>query len=294
MKTAWSIDWLSVTFKTGVSDLDLRKALSFGFPLKTWAREKGKFGYQQAFVHPFGIMVMSNHARHEMGVHVSFSGRSLKSLLEQGVAGTTMLAWALEGNGKISRLDLAIDVFEVEIDPIALAKCPRIALEPGSARKWSYIKGNDGGTTAYIGSRKSERFLRIYDKAAEQRIKDMFWTRFELELKGDSARAAAKVFMGLSDGERPEYIKGLIKNLFNPNDNVFQGAMRGTAEPLKTVKDTDDNTLDWLLSTVARSVAKTMARRGDVDVWGMLVEAVHENLKAMGHFQEGETSVIEP
>lgn len=283
MITAWSIDWLSVTFKGDLTDLELRKALSFGFPLKTWQRDKGKFGYSQAFIHPFGIMVMSNHSRPEMGVHVSFSGRALRSLTEQGVTAVEMLVWSLENQGRISRLDLAIDVFDVKIDPIALAKSERVKSEPGTARKWSYIQGHDGGTTAYIGSRKSERFLRIYDKAAEQRRAGELWTRFELELKSDSARAAAKHFALLSDGERPEYIKGLIKALFNPADETFQEAMQGVAEPLKTEKDTEDNTVDWLLGTVARTMAKTMGRRADVNVWDLFCEAVHTNLRAMGH-----------
>lgn len=286
MNTAWSIDWLSITFKTGVSDLDFRKVLSFGFPLKTWQRDKGKFGYQQAFIHPFGILVMSNAARPEMGVHVSFSGRALRSLADVGTSGIELLEWALNERGRITRLDLAIDVFDQAIDPIALAKCARVLVNPGTARKWSYVQGHDGGTTAYIGSRKSERFLRIYDKAAEQRIQDQNWTRFELELKSDSARAAANHFTLLSDAERGGYIKGLIKNLFNPNDATFQEAMEGSADPLKTIKDTDDNTLEWLLNTVARSIAKTMARRADVDVWGLLTQAVHHNLSAAGHFQQ--------
>lgn len=283
MDTKWCVDWLSVTFKDSFTDLELRKVLAFGYPLRTWARDKGKFGYQQAFIHPFGIMVMSNHARPEMGVHVSFSGRALRALDEIGTAGVDLLTWAIAHNGRVSRMDLAIDVFGATIDPIELAKTARVPLEPGTARKWSYVKGHDGGTTAYIGSRKSERFLRIYDKAAEQGRTDLQWTRFELELKSDSARAAAKHFALLSDGERGGYIKGLIKNLFNPNDEIFQRAMEGSAEPLKTSKDTGDNTLAWIVGTVARSVAKTMTRRADIDVWGMLVEAVTSELKTLGY-----------
>jgi len=286
MKTAWSIDWLSVTFKGEHTDLDLRKALSFSYPLKAWGRDKGKFGYQQSFIHPFGITVISNHSRPEMGVHVSFSGRALHSLDDVGMTGVELLHWSLENGGRVSRIDLAIDVFDVAIDPIELAKSPRMALDPGTARKWSYIKGHDGGTTAYVGSRKSERFLRIYDKAAEQRLQGALWTRFELELKSDSARAAAKMFDLLSDGERPEYIKGLIKNLFNPNNDDFQEAMSGTAIPLKTEKDTTDNSLEWLMGTVAKAMAKAMARRGDIDVWGIFVTEVHNNLKALGHMED--------
>lgn len=282
LNTAWSIDWLSVTFKNGVSDLDLRKMVAFGFPLRSWTEVQARFGYSFAMIHPFGHTVMMNHSRQEMGVHLSFPGRALRACFDGGVPATSLLEWAVNGGAKITRLDLAIDLFDVPVDPVELAQKPRMDLEPGTARKWSTVAGHDGGATAYIGSRKSERFLRIYDKAREQRRDDIVWTRFELELKSDSARAAAKHMVLLSDDERPQYIKGLIKALFNPNDETFQEAMKGPASVLTTVKDTEDNTIDWLMNSVAKTMAKTMARRTDVDVWAMFIQAVHSNLQELG------------
>src|SRR5687768_14864440 len=185
MRTASSIDWLSVTFKSGVSDLELRKALSFGFPLKTWQQTQPRFGYAQAFTHPLGLLVMANYGRPEMGVHLALSGRALKSLAEGGQSATAMLTWSIKQGGKITRLDLAIDAFGIAINPITLAACPRVALEPGTARKWSSVESVDGGKTAYIGSRKSERFLRIYDKAADRGRPGELWPGFEIELKGE-------------------------------------------------------------------------------------------------------------
>lgn len=281
MITAWSIDWLSGTFKTGVSDLDVRKVTCFGFPLKTWTQTQAKFGYAQAFTHPLGHLVMANYSRPEMGVHLAFGGRALKALAEGSQPATALLAWMMQQGAKITRLDLAIDVFDVAIDPSELAKVARVTNAPGSAKKWRIWRGEDQGCTAYIGSRKSEKFLRIYDKAAETGDHSRHWTRFELELKGDAARAAAAQMALLNDQERSQYIKGLIKGVFNPNDETFQTAMDGPAEVLRTTKDTEDNTLNWLLDTVARSIAKTMLRRADQDVWGSLVKAVHDNLVAM-------------
>jgi DNA relaxase NicK len=282
LNTAWSIDWLSLTFKNGETDLEIRKACAFGMPLKTWSEMQARFGYAAAFSHPFGHYVMTNPGRPEMGVHLAFTGRALHTLSEGGVPATQMLKWALDHNAKPTRLDLAIDVFDVEIDPIELAACPRIKNAPGSARKWSSLQGDRGGKTAYIGSRKSERFLRIYDKAAESGDHSRPWTRFELEFKGQAARAAALQMSLLSDEERPLYIQGLIKALFNPDDAIFQAAMTADAIALKTVKDTDDKTLTWLLNSVSKTMAKTMKARGDTDVWGEFVRQVHANLIALG------------
>lgn len=280
-ETAWSVDWLSVTFKSGLTDLDIRKAVSFGFPLKTWTQTQARFGYSVAFVHPFGHTVMANYGRPEMGVHLSFGGRALRSLAEGGIEAVQMLAWSIKQGGKITRIDLAIDVFDTPIDPMALAQCDRMKDAPGNARKWDFVKGHDGGCTAYIGSRKSERFLRIYDKAAQMKQTERPWTRFELEFKGDSAKAAAFQMSELMDNERPMYIQGLIKAMFNPNDPIFQAVMVAEATPLQTQKDTEDNTVDWLLNSVAKTIAKTMMRRSDLDIWNMIVEAVHHNLTAL-------------
>lgn len=282
MKTAWTIDWFSSTFKTGVTDLELRKACAFGMPLKTWAQTQPRFGYSAAFVHPFGHYVMLNLVRPEMGVHLAFTGRSLRALQEGGIPATEMLAWAMDHGARPTRLDLAIDVFDVEIDPIELASKPRVEAAPGSARKWSSLQGDKGGKTAYIGSRKSDKFLRIYDKAAESGDRSRPWTRFELELKGDAARAAAVQVRHMTDLERGEYIAGLIKGLFNPDDETFQAAMTAEAVVLQTTKDTQDKTLLWLLNSVAKTMAKTMKARGDVDVWNEFVAAVHANLVNLG------------
>lgn len=276
--TAWSIDWISATFKNGATDLEIRKSLSFGFPLKAWTQTVARFGYSVCFVHPLGHSVMANYSRPEMGVHLSFGGRALTAITEGGHPATKMLDWCLKQGAKITRIDLAIDVFGLEIDQVTMAQSPRIEAYPGSAKKWSTVRGHDGGCTAYIGSRKSEKFMRIYDKAAEQKRSDIQWTRFELELKGDAAKAAAFQMGEMTDTERPAFIKGLMRALFNPNDNQYQAIMDAEAVELKTQKDTKDNTLDWLLNTVAKSIANTMHRRSDIDVWGMLVESVHANL----------------
>lgn len=282
MKTAWSIDWFSCTFKHGEEMNDIRKAVSFGMPMRAWSVQQARFGYSFAMAHPFGHYVMSNPARPEMGVHLAFTGRALHELAEGEVPAVKMLKWALDQNARPTRIDLAIDVFDVEIDPQALAQSPRVKTAPGSARKWSFVKGHDKGCTAYVGSRKSDKFLRIYDKAAEQGIEGGLWTRFELELKGDAARAASVQMWMLTDEERPAFIKGLIRALFNPDDELFQAIMDAPAVALATQKDTHDGTLTWLMNTVSKTLANTMLRRSDIDVWGDFCAMVHANMVANG------------
>jgi len=197
---------------------------------------------------------------------------------EGGITALSMLEWVLGEGGRVTRIDLAIDVFDQDIDIVALASTPRIKSAPGSCRKWNYFKGHDGGCTAYIGSRKSEKFLRIYDKAAEQGITDRKWTRFELEIKGDAAKVVAEQVAALKEGEHALYIKGIMKAMFNPDHPLYQEIISAPAHIVTTNKDTDDNTLEWLMNSVAKTLAKTIERRSDVDVWEMFKEGVLANL----------------
>lgn len=280
IENTYCIDWLSTTFKGGISDLAAREALSFGFPKRAWTVGTPRFGYANLMMHPFGHSIMSNPGRPEMGTHVSFTGRSLRSLSEGGIDALDMLRWSLKEGGKATRIDLAIDVFDEVIDIVALAGTKRIKAEPGSARKWKFYKGDDGGCTAYIGSRKSDKFLRIYDKAIESGKIDRPWTRFELEIKGDAAKVVAAEFAALREGEHAAYIKGVMRAMFNPDDAFYQRLMSAPSVKVKTDKDTDDNTLEWLMNSVSKTLAKTILRRSDVDVWQEFVQMVQMNVLA--------------
>jgi hypothetical protein len=92
---------------------------------------------------------------------------------------------ALQGltEGRTSRLDLAGDA-------AAGARHPRWYFDRRVAARtrtrrgaWTLTERGDGGETLYVGSRTSERFLRIYRRPGA--------IRHELELKGDLARLVA-------------------------------------------------------------------------------------------------------
>jgi len=277
---AWCLDWLSGTFKGTITDAAARDATSFGFAKRAWTEGTPHFGYSILLAHPFGHTIMSHPSRPDMGVHVSFTGRALRALSEGGITAVSMLDWMLKEGAKVTRIDLAIDVFDQAIDIVSLAGKPRVKESPGSARKWKFMKGDDGGCTAYIGSRKSDKFLRIYDKAIESGNTARPWIRFELEIKGDAAKLVATQFGMLGEGEHAGYIKGIMKAMFNPDDEFYQALMTSEAIHIPGEKNTEDNTIEWLLNSVAKTLAKTMIRRSDVDVWNEFVASVHANVQA--------------
>jgi DNA relaxase NicK len=88
-------------------------------------------------------------------------------------------------------LDIAKDALEEGVDMRQIWDALERGEYEGTARKIAHMAGLDGGHTIYIGSRTSEKFMRLYDKGVEQHLEGADWKRLELELKGMVARAAA-------------------------------------------------------------------------------------------------------
>lgn len=111
-------------------------------------------------------------------------------------------------SARISRVDLACDDYEGRY-PIGWA---REQYESGAFDKRGqrpkpkYIDDlNSGeGKTFYVGSRKSENILRIYEKGKEQGDTDSTWVRYEAELHGSNRRRIPFEVLIMCD----EYLKG--------------------------------------------------------------------------------------
>lgn len=153
----------------------------------------------------------------------------------------------------VTRIDIAIDWF----DPLYL-RTMKEQLDAGQAetraQEWPLIEGRTGATL-YVGSRSSEKCLRVYDKAAEQGVNET-WYRIELECKGDFARGVALHV----DGNGYEYFGDIIRGFCNwPNSPEWQAAttsptlLEGIAKPEKR-----RDTYAWLMSAAAPSLAKVL------------------------------------
>ncbi len=75
-----------------------------------------------------------------------------------------------------SRIDLAIDLYNYDIASYNI-------IDIGN-RKSAYFYDRKGKLeTIYSGSMKSNKYIRIYNKAVEQKLKDIDWWRFEIQLR---------------------------------------------------------------------------------------------------------------
>lgn len=189
-----TLDWLAMTFKEYNHETErfLSDYALFGASDTT----KPTNGYREARTGTYGVVHMWNPDREEMGHHVIFSGSALRDLFSSsGISQQTLLAEAVQSRGRITRLDLACDTQELPISLDAIYQALERGECSGTARSFSQIHSLNGGNTIYVGSRQSEKFVRIYDKAAQQKISNEHWKRLELETKGMVARAIASVLV---------------------------------------------------------------------------------------------------
>jgi hypothetical protein len=103
--------------------------------------------------------------------------------------------------GHFGRIDVAFDDREGVVDIPTLHEAVLNGQCVARFKKFRLIAGGDidsgadEGQTLALGSRQSDSYLRIYDKAAEQRAKghevEGKWIRYEMEWKDERAHAVA-------------------------------------------------------------------------------------------------------
>jgi hypothetical protein len=265
-----SLDWLSVTFKGAVNH--------DGFLASYATSEKSasvtpQHGYNWGYRSENGAMVFGHSTRDEMGVHVSFSGSTLRNIEQRGITTHRLLSEAIALHGKVTRLDLAKDGHDTGIDLKRIAEAGVNNRYSGNARKCNLRRENNGGLTLYIGSRQSERFARIYDKAIEQGVQGD-WLRYEFELSGDVAKQIARVLVS-GEVSWDEVFNTMAKGFFQTTEGGYGLFLQGGSLPgLPKIEKTSDREA-WIYSQVIKAVTEHFAEHPD----SKAVEALFYALK---------------
>lgn len=172
----------------------------------------GQNGYDHAYV--FGsleqggtVRVQSNSNRPDMGILIDFTATG-KRLYEQlatlkgiDINWQSLIGEVYRLSGHASRIDIAVDLLNGSISVDELAndlfdgsiKVLNARKQPIKNDSFKFISSYEHNETIYVGSRKSDAFLRVYDKKREQEHKKVFsnqtidglesWIRVEGEFK---------------------------------------------------------------------------------------------------------------
>lgn len=190
-----------------------------------------------------------SRAGRAQGHRVVLSGRSLSNF-ESGEHVVRML---IGGGWKLTRIDAAVDVVDYHETITEIADTWRQLhgeLKPYASKH--DVRRN--GEMFTIGSRQSSRYLRIYDKAKEQRV-DMRWLRCELEIKHDLAARCADI----AARSAAELMQLALPLLALPNSEVYQGiqALESSTTPDVAIAPRPrTNTRLWFEHSVIPCLAK--------------------------------------
>lgn len=249
------IDWISMTFKNGGSDE--KKFLTLYSPRSETRSATPRNGYTTASKSSDGVLCMWHSNFPEMGLHVIFDGSTLRNIFtRRGIHAEAVLQEASRAGASITRLDLAADAENEQIDMVSIWKAIERGDRVGTARKFSQMNGLAGGHTIYVGSRTSERFIRLYDKAAEMGRPGVDWKRLELETKGMMARAATDAI------QRGETLSSVFNAFVTdaidmPKSKHWQAFLVDKSQAMDMVKlQKTSDTEKWIDSQVIAAVAR--------------------------------------
>jgi len=281
MDCSFTVDWIAATFDEYGG---MRFARKLGY--KTWAHDVEGVpprGYDQARELETGALIAWHTERKEMGVHVRLSGSVLRHYSALNADWHVLLSWVKECKGRTSRVDLALDVRGSQLALVDLAKT-RLQPYKGKGRTPKYLPvgTQEDGWTVYVGSRSSDKYLRVYDKAKEQGLKDEDYVRIELETKGEIAHAVGHEFPEQTTSECVAMAQTLIRGVCNFDHPSWQAAIGARDVALATPQGKERDTFGWLVKICAPALAKTIAKNPSQDVMGEFWNALRRELQERG------------
>jgi len=200
-KTKFIIDWLSVSSKihgpsTWLDDL--------GFNDATFEQRPGFYGYRLR-LHFDGVSVHYAGHSENMGTLLEMSGKGCRRFETSGTGDYEAIFDDVKNNPgemNITRLDIACDDLEGLLPLEYIANKIRRGEYVSKCREWGVEESSKGLTVSH-GTKESDVYIRIYDKAAERGFKDgRHWVRCEMQLRHALAAKYAQLILdGKSVGD---------------------------------------------------------------------------------------------
>lgn len=261
MKLTVCIDWQNWTADYSADKLPRE----YTIPLECeYKPGKPSNGYTNAVENALGTRIQWHHSRRDMGVHVQYSGATINAHAANGITAKDIAAFHYENSDRCGRIDIAIDVIDSNVSITALYREIEEGYNLPFSRKASHIKSTDG-ETLYVGSRTSEQFLRIYDKAAEQKTDDN-WKRVELELKGSRAMFTAVMLINEGEVATGEVARKLVKAMADFETATWQKIVGSEPMTIGKSDNREPDTKEWLIASVAPAMGRYIAKSGDANL----------------------------
>lgn len=251
------IDWIGATYP---ADVTPQQAL----PLLDWIRTgEGAHGHRNRYFDSITGARYDHGASEAQGCQLQISGSALSEMRSYwSMSDDDILTLLAAKHARMSRVDLAINLHGCALTPQLAYRAIKDGKLKAPVKEYDLTLGTKDhieGETCYIGSRTSERYVRIYDKAAEMKIVDgEAWIRLEMEVKGMKARATQHAMA--EHGTTP-VINGQFGGFITWGNQEYQQAITGDSAEVDEQGRKQTNAEKWLMNQVARSLAKQVYLR---------------------------------
>jgi hypothetical protein len=276
MHSLLHLDWLSVTIPIDCEgsaerfkDFQLWRdiiAETYTRDGSKWKVSAPQYGYTHAYTSSHGTIAMVGRA--SMGLHIIYSAQSLQAIVSMGGSVERLIKNVSDMGGRATRVDVALDILDGKSNVDKFTDSVKRGAAITSSKSWRIMAGSEGGNTLYVGSRSSERMVRVYDKKAEraakyEEVQASNWVRVEVELKGEQAR---NFMNACGSNDMDEVMKGFLVAACDfsciPEYKQALSIVEGEIEPT-TTKRKDTKTRFWLMSRIAPIIAKECAEDGE-------------------------------
>lgn len=175
---------------------------------------------------------------------------------------------------KLTRCDIAFDIMDSGESVADLAEMYAKMYGEEPPRKTAFVHSKHGDTF-YVGSRSSAKMVRIYDKAAQQKVKSE-WVRVELELKQEAAQNAHEHI-----ARYPALMGSVIAQIVGVPQSVLMQVCEDAAQGDITVRSTKpktrSNRLVWLMKSVLPAIeALLLEEPAEFDVFSEAFAALED------------------
>lgn len=278
---SFTVDWISVTFDAYWGNRFARKIGYLG-----WASSVEGVppkGYNKAVELETGALIAWHTEIPTQGIHVKLSGSTLRWYMTKGLDWHTLLRMIKKCHGRTSRVDLAIDIRN---GGLKLEHCCEENLLPykgkGRTPRVIPVGSQKNGWTVYVGARTSQKYLRVYDKAKEQKDMDADYVRVELECKEEIAHAIGHEFPEMSKDDCVVMAQTLIRQHAAFDQPAYLAALESRTIELSIPQGKEKDTLGWLLKIVAPSLAKQIKKYPHENVYDEFMNALRRELNDRG------------
>lgn len=216
-----------------------------------------------------GRILLTNPNRPEMGTHIIWSGDACDLCPIEPEELVTYLHFA---KFKFTRIDMAIDAIDFNLKPQhATREIKYGRIKTRASKSLENCDPRNPGYTQYVGTKKSEIYLKLYDKAAEMGI-DADHTRIELTVQGKRAPQAAAEIV-----RRTDYRRLVVAFADFPKWKQWNRIMAVAPVKLRSERKAS-NTEQWLLDQCAPALAKVIYFSKEGDFFEKFTQAVTDRL----------------